>query len=312
MSVNMEFLNGLDDYIRGKRYRLINSVLVYKNDELIFERYYNKWDENSCHYVFSISKSIVGLTLGICLDKGFIKSVDEPICHYLPQFDGSKQPYHKLITIRHLLTMSSGIYWRAGGRVPIEKQVQNKNADERLDHISDIQVTSLPGTEFKYGEWNPPLICEIILKACGMNEWHICYEYLYKPLGIANEKWNEWLLSYNPYGDPPQNAHNKPFSIYNLCARDLAKIGLLILHGGTWNGRRIISEEYIKAAVSPSVANNGYGYFWWLENNRYLGLGWGGQELNISPAENAVAVIQATDTAGNKFYRDICPTIFGD
>jgi CubicO group peptidase (beta-lactamase class C family) len=83
-----------------------------------------------------------------------------------------------------------------------------------------------------------------------------------------------------------------------------------MLHGGEWNGQRVISKEYIKAALSPSDANSGYGYFWWLEDNRYLGLGWGGQELNISPADNAVAVIQATDTVGNKFYREICPNIF--
>ena len=305
MSINMELLNNLDDYIKIKRYRLINSVLVYQNDELIFERYYNKNNENSCHYIFSIAKSIVGLALGICLDKGYIKSVDEPICSYLPQFDGSKQPYHKLITIRHLLTMSSGIYWRAGG-------FEHKTSDERLEHISDIQVTDLPGTNFKYSEWSPILICELILKACGMNEWHICLEYLYKPLGITNKNWDNWLHDFNPYGNPPPNMHNNKDSICNLCARDLAKIGLLVLHGGVWNSQRIISEEYIKAAVSPSDANSGYGYFWWLENNRYLGLGWGGQELNISPDENAVAVVQATATSGNKFYRDICKNIFGD
>jgi CubicO group peptidase (beta-lactamase class C family) len=304
----MEFLNDLDNYIKVKRYRLINSVLVYQNDELIFERYYNRCDENSSHYVFSISKSIVGLTLGICLDKGWIKSVDEPIYHYLPQFDGSKQPYHKLITIRHLLTMSSGIYWRVGGKVPIEQQMQGKTQDGRLEHISDIQVTDLPGTAFKYNEWNPPLICEIIKKACGMNEWHICLEYLYKPLGIENAKWNAWRAAFDPYGDSPFN--NRENSICTLCARDLAKIGLLMLLGGDWNGQRIISEEYIKAAVSPSEANSGYGYFWWLEQGGWLGLGWGGQELNIRPDKNALAVIQATDTAGNKFYREICPNIF--
>lgn len=311
MSIDIDFLNNLDDYLKVKRYRLVNSVLVYQNDELIFERYYNKCNQESCHYVFSISKSILGLTLGICLDKGFIKSVDEPIYHYLPQFDGSKQPYHKLITIRHLLTMSSGIYGRVGGRVPVGRQM-GMTSNDRLEHISDIQMTDLPGRRFAYNEWNPPLICEIILKACGMNEWHMCYEYLYKPLGITNPKWDEWLLSYDPANVSPHDVVDRKYSLYTICSRDLAKIGMLILHGGMWNGERIISEEYIKASLSPSDANNGYGYFWWLENNRYLGLGWGGQELNMSPSENAVAVIQATDTVGNKFYRDICRRIFVD
>jgi CubicO group peptidase (beta-lactamase class C family) len=320
MSLNIEFLDNIDNYIKAKRYRLINSVLVYRDDEIICEKYYNKCDENSCHYVFCVDKVIASLTLGICIDKGWIKSVDEPICRYLPQFNKGKQPYHKLITIRSLITLSSGFSGQFNNtrhsiaklNIPSSKRDSGFNSDDRLEHISDIQMVSLPGTKFKYGTLEKELLGDVILRACGMNEWHICHEYLYKPLKITNKNWDKWLLSHDPHGDPPQNMHNHQDSIYNLCARDAAKIGLLILHSGIWQGQRIISEEYIKAMSSPSAANSGYGLFCWLEDNRYLGLGWGGQELNISPDDNAVAVIQAAATEGNKFYRDICPNIFGD
>ena len=96
-NVNHSFLAQLDDYIKIKRYRLINAVVVYENDELIFERYYNKFNENSTNPLCSVWKSILSLTLGICLDKGIINSIDEPISRYLPQFSQNIHPWHRLI-----------------------------------------------------------------------------------------------------------------------------------------------------------------------------------------------------------------------
>jgi len=94
-----------------------------------------------------------------------------------------------------------------------------------------------------------------------------------------------------------------------MTARDMAKIGLLTLHGGKWNGQRIVSDEYIKAAVSPSDASGGYGFLWWLSSNGWHGRGFGGQELNVYPDKNIVAVVQAAVTPSSKSYGDICENI---
>ena len=112
--MNYAFLNRLDDYVIEHRYRLINSIVVYENDELVFERYYNKFTQDSRNQIKSVWKSILSLTLGICLDKGIIRSIDDPVWRYLPSFNEDIHPYHKRMTIRHLLTMSSGIYWNGG------------------------------------------------------------------------------------------------------------------------------------------------------------------------------------------------------
>jgi len=294
MSINMEFLNNLDDYIRGKRYRLVNSVLVYQNDEIIFERYYNKYDENSYHKLWCIGKSIAGLTLGICLDKELIKNIDEPIYKYIPQFDGSKQPYHKLITIRHLLNSATGIYYTNGTNHhhPMAVQMRGMSKDEQLNHIADVKMAALPGIKFNYGMWEVFLLSEVILRACGMNERDITAEYLFKPLEIKYTKDKD--------GD------------YHISARDLAKIGLLMLHGGVWNGQQIVSKEYVKAAVSPSDAKNGneYGYLWWLDDKAYKAVGYGGNMMYVRPVENAVMVILATGTPGFKVYYDIYDNTF--
>ena len=91
-----------------------------------------------------------------------------------------------------------------------------------------------------------------------------------------------------------------------LSARDMAKIGLLTLHGGEWDGQRIVSYEYVKTSVSPSEASKEYACLWWLSDKGYHGRGFGGQELNVYPEKNIVAVVQATVTPSSKSYGDIC------
>jgi len=300
--MNKEFLNDLDNYLKVKQYRLVNSVLVYENDDLVFERYYNKANENSRNQIKSVWKSILSLTLGICLDKGMIKDIDEPINNYLPQFAQNIHPYHKLISIRHLLTMSSGIYWNGGVHYHCPMFEQMKRSRDWVSHIADVQPADFPGTKFVYKEWDVILLSALLNKACGNCAWDICNEYLYKPLGIASGKWTQSKcgIDYPSWDDDITS---------DLSARGMAKIGLLTLHGGQWNGQRIISQEYVKLSVSPSDANSGYGFLWWLSNKGFHGRGFGGQELNVYPDKNIVAVVQAAVTPKNKSYGDICESI---
>jgi len=300
--MNIDFLNNLDNYIKIKQYRLVNSVLVYENDELVFERYYNKFTPDSRNQIKSVWKSIISLTLGICLDKGLIQSIDEPICRYLEPFNKNNYPWHKLITIRHLLTMSSGIYWNGGIHYHCPMMEQMRRSRDWTAHIAEVQMTDFPGTKFVYKEWDVILLSALIGKACGGCAWDICNEYLYKPLEVTSEKWTRTKcgVSYPSWGEDITDF---------LSARDIAKIGLLTLHGGEWNEQRIVSGEYVKTAVSPSEASGGYACLWWLSDKGYHGRGYGGQELNVYPGKNIVAVVQATVTPSCKVYEDICEGI---
>ena len=300
--MNIAFVSRLDDYIIENRYRLVNSVLVYENDEFALERYYNKFTLESRSQIKSVWKSILSLTLGICLDKGLIGSVDEPVSGYLPIFNGDIHPYHKRVTIRHLLTMSSGIYWNGGVNYHCPMVEQLRRSRNWAEHIADVQMKALPGSAFQYKEWDVILLSAVIGAAFGNSSWDCCEKYLYKPLGIQSDAWTRTKcgVAYPSYGEDCTS---------DLSARDLAKIGLLVLHGGIWNGQRILSEEYVKAAVSPSGANSGYGFLWWLSDKGYHGRGFGGQELNIYPEKNIVAVVQATVTPSGKSYSDICENI---
>jgi len=303
-TINHEFLGQLDDYIKIKQYRLVNAVVVYENDKLVFERFYNKFDENTVNHLCSTWKSILSITLGICLDKGIIKSLDEPICRYLPQFAQNIYPWHRLITIRHLLTMSSGIHFLGGVHYHCPMMEQMVRSKDWLEHIADVQMIAPPGTKFVYKEWDVILLSALIGKACGGLSWDIAWEYLYKPLGISDTKWpsnKEGTLSYNVdhYGD----------SDAKMTAKNMAKIGRLMLNGGVWKEQQLISETYVADSIRPSVASNDYGFLWWLSDKGYHARGFGGQEINVYPDKNVVAVVQATVTPSSKFYSDICENI---
>ncbi|GKX66562.1 serine hydrolase domain-containing protein [Inconstantimicrobium mannanitabidum] len=300
--MNEEILNNIDDYIKQKHYRLINSVLVIKNEKIIFEHYYNKFNANSRNNIKSIWKSILSITLGICIDKGIIKSIDEHISKYLKEFNQGEHPYHKAITIRDLLTMSSGIYWDGGVHYHCPMMMQMMRSGNWISHISDIAMENYPGNKFQYKEWDVILLSAIISNAAGKTAYEICNEFLYKPLEITSGIWS-------------QSADNVSYTVMkgeensDLSARDLAKIGLLFLNNGVFQGKRIVSENYVKQAIFPSTASSGYGYLWWLFDGGYACRGYGGQEVNVYPEEQLIIVIQATPSPQSKSYGDIAEQI---
>ena len=297
--MNTELSNNIDLYIKQKRYRLVNSVLVYQDNHLVFEQYYNKFDYKSKNNIKSIWKSILSICTGICLDKGYFKSLDEPVCNYLKEFNQNIHPYHKLITIRHLLTMTSGIYWNGGIHYHCPMLEQLFRSRNWLEHIADIAMLDLPGSRHVYKEWDVILLSALLKKVSGMNTYDFCNKYLYGPLGIESGIWpsSSCGIDYTIISGKEENS--------DLSARDLAKIGLLFLNRGSWEGTQIISETYIQQATTPSPQDKNYGFLWWLYDGGYACRGYGGQEINVVPDKNLVAVIQAKPTSQSKSYRDI-------
>ena len=291
----------IDDYIKQKRYPQINSVLLYQNGQIIVERYYNKFTKESRNPIKSIWKSIISIGIGICLDKGSIESLDEPICRYLEVFNQNNHPYHKLITIKHLLTMTSGIYWNGGKHYHCPMLEQLRRTQDWLAHLADIQMEEVPGRKHVYKEWDVILLSAIISQVTGMNTFDFCNSYLFTPLDIKSEKW--WT---SPCGIT-YNIGNKPLdeATSHLCARDLAKIGNLFLNSGKYNGKQIISVSYIKEATTPTEQNSNYGFLWWLGDGWYGCRGFGGQEIRVMPEQNRVGIIQATPTSLGKSYEDV-------
>ena len=200
--------------------------------------------------------------------------------------------------------MSSGIHFIGGVHYHCPMLEQMKRSKDWIAHIADVQMTAAPGTKFVYKEWDVLLLSALIGKACGGLAWDIAEEYLYKPLGIVGEKW----LAYHN-GGINYNHDFEGRDYDEMTAINMAKIGRLMLNGGTMDGQRIVSEKYVSEAVLPSDANNGYGFLWWLSSKGYQARGFGGQEINVYPDKNIVAVVQATVTPSSKSYSDICENL---
>ena len=110
----MTFAEEINGYIGRKRYRLINSVLFWQDSEILAENYYNGFTAHSRNVLRSVAKSIMSLAAGIALDRGLLPGLDTPAADYIPVLREGRDPLHPLITVRHLLTMTSGIYWNGG------------------------------------------------------------------------------------------------------------------------------------------------------------------------------------------------------
>ncbi|WP_425445840.1 serine hydrolase domain-containing protein [Dethiothermospora halolimnae] len=301
-NMKSDSLNNIDDYLKQKQYRLVNSILVIRNGKIVFEQYYNQFNKNSKNNIKSIWKSIVSIIIGICVDRGIIKNLDEPICNYLEEFSYNKHIYHRVITIRHLLTMTSGIHWNSGIHYSSPMMTQMMRSNNWVDFLSDIDVSNCPGNKFVYKEWDAILLSAIIGRVTGKTSYEICNEFLYRPLNIKSKIW--------PYS--PDNVSYivmEGESNSDLSARDLGKIGLVLLNNGVFKGKRIVSEEYIRQATLSSLKNSEYGYLLWLSNHGYSCRGFGGQEVNVYPQYKTVVVIQATPTPSSKSYYDISKEI---
>lgn len=296
VGMDSSVLMQLDHYVKQKRYRLVNSILVVKNGRIVWEKYYNRYNADSRNPIKSIWKSILALTTGICLDQGLIGSLDDPVSLYLPAFSRSIHPYHKLMTIRHLLTMTSGIYWNSGVHYHCPMLAQLLRSKDWIDHLADVQMSSVPGMNFQYKEFDVILLSAVISRATGLPAYELARQYLYEPLQIQSGRWAEsgCGISYTVMKGEEQS---------NLSARDLAKFGLLMLGNGVFDDKQIVSSEFIRQVIEP--LNPGYGFLWVLKPDGYGGRGFGGQELNVIPEHDLITVIQATPTPSSKSYGDI-------
>lgn len=297
----------------------VHAVLVVRGGKLVFERYLKGTDEiydqrvtnatfdaDTLHDMKSVSKSVVSLAFGIAIDRGLIRSVDEPIFSFFPELSDLRTPEKDQLQLVHALTMSVGLKW-----VEATPSTGNDNNDEARMHMAADQCryvlglpsTTSPGQEFFYNTGTLALLSAIMHKATGMPLDEFVRANLFEPLGITQLDWRR----YHGETDAGGGLRMRP--------RDMAKIGRLVLAGGNWNGRQIVSKAWIDASLTPrleATARYFYGYLWWLGRSLHHGrevhwaaaLGRGGQSIYIVPELDAVVVV----TAG--YYQDYSPRAF--
>lgn len=272
-----------------KNYQTI-AYLVIQNDSIIHEEYWDGYSDTSHTNSFSMAKSIVGVLTGIALKEGKIKSLDEPVSTYLPQF--AKNPDAN-VTIRHLLTMSSGINFDENYVSPFAYPAKAYYGTSLADLTTGYKVTEEPGKIFRYLSGNTALLSFVLVKATGMSLSEYASEKLWKPIGASADAF--WSLDH-------EGGVEKAYCCFNSNARDFARIGKLYLDHGNWNGTQILDSSYVAESIRPAKLlddqgkpNEVYGYSWWVmstADGRHTGYARGilGQYIFVIPEKDMVVV----------------------
>jgi CubicO group peptidase (beta-lactamase class C family) len=269
------------------------AFLVIHDDRLLYERYFDGYDESSIHTSFSMAKSFASALVGIAIDEGHINSVNEPITNYIPELLQKDERFES-ITIRHLLTMSSGIKYEEGGDLPWSEEADDTKTyyatDLRKLALENSRIEGKPGEYFEYNNYNPLLIGMILERATGMSVSRYLQQKLWKPMGMEAD--GSWSL------DSTENGFEKMESGVNARARDFARFGMLFAEEGNWEGRQLISRGWVEESTRADTSTDpsqDYQYFWWVntpegESYHFSARGNYGQYIYVAPEKDLVIV----------------------
>lgn len=265
------------------------ALLVIKNDSIYFEKYWQGYSDSSLSNSFSMAKSYISALVGIALEEGYIKSLDEPVANYLPEF---KEGQKSKITIKDVLWMSSGLYFGEAYSSPFSNTTKLYYGTDVYQLITSLQVVKEPGKAFSYSSGDTQILAAVLRNATGKNVADYASEKLWKPLGCVHD--GLWCLD-------REDGFEKAYCCVNSNARDFALFGLMYMNEGFWNGNQIVSKEYVKESLTPCLLpdkhgehTNYYGYQWWLypENGQktFYARGLKGQYIFCFPEQDMVVV----------------------
>lgn len=307
----------------------IHSIIITRHGRLVLEEYFTssgkrfggfhtEYYRRKPHRLASVTKGILSLLTGMAIDQGNITGTDARIWSWLQEYTDCMTPEKEDITIGNLLTMTAGLDWNQRQYSfwdPRNHAGQMYSSDDVPGHVLGLPLTGTPGNTFCYSNGLPVVLASILKNSVGTDVDAFAETYLFHPLGITDYKWSR-------YPDGSLEADGG----LALRARDLAKIGQLILQNGKWNGEQLISESWIEQAMQGRITLKktllpwSYGYFWMQtdipagESNIHTWFvpGSDGQMLAVFPSLEMVVVFNAGNgqwETKNACFRMICQHI---
>ncbi len=283
-----------------KKYETVAFVVI-QHDKIILEQYWNNYTPLSLSNSFSMSKSVISLLIGCAITDGYIKSVDQPVHDFLPEWTSFQG---KTLTIKDLLTMSAGVDWDESYNSLLSKTTEAYYGKDLKKLVSTEKLIEKPGVRFNYQSGVTQMLAFLLQKATDKSISDYASEKLWTP--IQAEEDALWSLDH-------KNGNEKAYCCFNTNARDFARLGQLVLNKGVWDGEQVVDSDYIREATTPAtwlkftrrlqpgettsgatVPCTFYGYQFWLLN--YQGLkvinmrGMLGQYILVIPALDAVIV----------------------
>jgi CubicO group peptidase (beta-lactamase class C family) len=318
VGINEALIKEVETQITSGYYPNIHSLLIYKADKLVYENYFKGKDEiwgtdlgviehkiDDLHDVRSISKSVVSACIGIAVAQGKIKNVDQRVFEFFPEYAAYDTGMIRQLTIKHLLTMTSGLKWNE--EVPYDNpensEIQMIRSPDPIAFVLSRPFTISPGKEWKYNGGTTQLLAAIIERTTGKKVDAFADEFLFRPLGITKFEWIKYSGSDNPAAA----------SGLRLRSRDLLKFGILYHRKGKWNNKQIVPQAWIEESftswVSQSKRSGDYGFQFWIWNEMVQGrsiklvaaVGNGDQRIFFDETNDLLVVV----TAGNYNKWDI-------
>jgi len=285
-------------YYNAAEHETIYSLLVVKNGYLVAEDYFNAGSIDELSKRASVTKSYTSALVGITLDQSYLESIDQKMLDFFPDIAGQvSDPRKKQISIRNMLEMRAGYPWEEKNAAAWEALWSG----EYLTKIAAIPLSADPGTRFQYSNLTSNWLGIIAARASGMDLMSLGNKYLFEPLGVVPGE--GWLRDVDGYyigcGD------------ILFTARDMAKFGLLYLNGGMYEGKRIISAEWVNDSLQTYTVNEfelkkigrftdiGYGYQWWSADagKHHINFAWGhGGQLIVLVHDLDMVIVTTADS----------------
>ncbi|MFY0630823.1 MAG: serine hydrolase [Flavobacteriaceae bacterium] len=269
----------------------VTGLLVIKNDTIQFEKYHRGNTEDSHTIAWSVTKSFVSALVGIALEEGHIKSIDDVAVDYVSELKGTA---YEQVSIKNLLQMSSGIRWNEDYS-DFDSDINRFGRTLALGYSFESFVKTLErdreqGTYNLYNSSDTQVLGMIISRATGITLSDYLEAKIWKPIGMENKAY--WVV----------DDHGDEFAAAGLNAslRDYARFGKLYLNKGKYNGQQIVPEKWVENSLTPDAPHLmpgenyfGYGYQWWIpktKQNEFLAIGVYNQFIYVNPTENVIIV----------------------
>lgn len=260
------------------------AYVIIKNDSIWFENYYDGFNENSKSNSFSMAKSYVSGLMQKAIQDGYIKSLEQPVCDFLPAFcDGDAAK----MTVGDLSSMSSGTNWDEAYYSPLSITTRAYFDDDLAKVMNGLKMETEPGQSFKYASGDTQMLAMVIEKASGKKLYNYFEDSFWKPLGAENE--TLWQV------DSEDHDLVKAYCCIASNAKDFARYGKLFKNHGQWNGKQILDSSFVAKSIKPRF-NDGpmYGYGWWLaefnEKEIFYMRGHLGQLVIVIPEDDLIIV----------------------
>ena len=262
----------------------LHSLLVIRHGYVVFEAYFDPYKADARHELYSVTKSFTSALVGIAVDQGAIQNLDQTVLGFFPEQSFANIDARKeVMTVRHLLTMTSGLDWLEGDATYRAMYFSRDWAG----YVFDLPMLEDPGTRFEYCSGCSHLLSAILNETTGTNVLAFAEKNLFRPIGIRDVEWET-------------DAQGIPIGGWGLqlTPREMARLGYLYLNGGRWNGQQVVPTEWVEDSAHAQVETGGdlaYGYQWWIypSHGGYAALGRAGQTILVFPDLDLVIVTTA-------------------